>query len=252
VRIAVFSDVHGNRLALEAVLAAIERERPQLILNLGDVASGAVDPRGTLDLLRARTDILTLRGNHERQLLELTEDEMGDADRIADAVLTDADRNWFAALPERLEPMDGVLAVHGAPGDDLRYLLETVEPTGLREATDEEVIERLGADTGRCRLYLCGHTHLQRARGLPDGALVVNPGSVGWPAFPNDDPFPHRIEAGTPHARYTTVTRSGNSWTVNAHLVEYDANRAALLAEQNSRADIAQALRTGRVCGAAA
>ncbi len=246
-RIAVFSDVHGNRLALEQVLAAIDRERPDLILSLGDVASGAVDPRGTLDLLRARTDILALRGNHERQLLELDRDAMGSADRIADAILTAADRRWFAALPERLEPMDGVLAVHGAPGDDLRYLLETVEPVGLREATDEEVIERLGADAGRFGLYLCGHTHLQRARQLPDGALVVNPGSVGWPAFPNEDPFPHRLEAGTPHARYTTVTRSGQSWTVNEHLVEYDVAHAALLAEQNSRPDIAQALLTGRV-----
>lgn len=44
-RIAVFSDVHGNRPALEAVLAAIAREQPDLIVNLGDVASGPVDPR---------------------------------------------------------------------------------------------------------------------------------------------------------------------------------------------------------------
>jgi len=168
-------------------------------------------------------------------------------DRFADAVLTERDREWLARLPERLEPVDGVLAVHGAPGDDLRYLLETVEPAGLREATDEEIVERLGGDAGQFSLYLCGHTHLQHARRLPGGAVVVNPGSVGWPAFADDDPFPHRIEARTPHARYTSIERRGDSWSADEHRLEYDVELAARLAEANSRPDIAQALRTGRV-----
>ena len=90
-RIAVLSDVHGNRFALEAVLADIDRERPQTIINLGDVASGAVDPRGTLDLLRSRPEILTVRGNHERHLLDRRPRKMSRVDRIAHAVLTDAD-----------------------------------------------------------------------------------------------------------------------------------------------------------------
>lgn len=245
--IAVFADVHGNRPALEAVLDAIAREAPLLTVNLGDVASGAVDPRGTLDLLHAHPEILTLRGNHERQLLELPVQAMGDVDRLTDAVLTDADRCWFARLPERLEPCDGVLAVHGAPGDDLCRLLETVERSGLREATDAEVVGRLGADAGRFGLYLCGHTHLQRTRHLPGGGLVVNPGSVGWPAFSDDDPFPHCVEAGTPHARYTTVVGSADGWSATAHQIDYDVEAAAWLAERNSRPDIARALRTGRV-----
>ena len=245
--LAVLSDVHGNRPALEAVLAAIAREPPEMILNLGDVASGAVDPRGTLDLLLERPDIVTLRGNHERQLLQLRPKKMSRADRLAHAVLTERDREWIASLPAQATPREGVLAVHGVPGDDRGYLLETVEPSGLREATAEEIVERLGDDVGNFSLYLCGHTHLQRARRLPEGALVVNLGSVGWPAFDDDEPFPHRIEAGTPHARYTTVTRSGHGWNVAEHQVDYDVERAARLAERNSRPDIARALRTGRV-----
>lgn len=246
-RIAVFSDVHGNRPALEAVLEAIGREQPELIVNLGDVASGAVDPRGTLDLLLERPEILTLRGNHERNLLERRPKKMSRVDRLAHAVLSDRDREWMASLPEQARPREDVLAVHGAPGDDCCYLLETVERSGLRAATDTEIIERLGADAGGFRLLLCGHTHLQRSRRLPDGSLVVNPGSVGWPAFADDDPFPHRIEAGTPHARYTTVSRNGEGWTAIEHQVEYDTERAARLAEAHSRPDIARALRTGRV-----
>ena len=246
-RIAVFSDVHGNRLALEAVLESIAREQPDAIVNLGDVASGPVDPRGTLDLLRARPEILTIRGNHERNLLERSPKQLGKVDRLAHAVMTACDRDWMAAFPGRAEPAAGVLAVHGAPGDDRRYLLETVEPSGLREGTDEEITTRLGDDAGRYALYLCGHTHLQREWTLADGGLVVNPGSVGWPAFSDDDPFPHRVEAGSPHARYTTVISTPAGWSAAPHQVEYDYEAAAVLAEAASRPDIARALRTGRV-----
>lgn len=98
-RLAVLSDIHGNTPALRAVLAAVDRVRPDLVINLGDVASGAVDPRGTLDLLRRRDDILTLRGNHERQLLDLTPGEMGAVDAFTAARLVDEDRCWMARLP---------------------------------------------------------------------------------------------------------------------------------------------------------
>jgi hypothetical protein len=41
---------------------------------------------------------------------------------------------------------------------------------------------------------------------LTTGALVLNPGSVGWPAYNDDDhPYPHVMEAGTPHARYAVA-----------------------------------------------
>lgn len=246
-RIAVFSDVHGNTPALRTVLEAVDAACADVILNLGDVASGAVDPRGTLDLLVDRDDILTVRGNHERQLLELEPAAMGGVDRIADAVLTDRDRDWMARLPSRLEPAPAVLAIHAAPGDDLAYLLETVKPSGLVEANDDEIIKRLGPDAGHFQLYLCGHTHLARTRRLPDGSLVVNPGSVGWPAFADDDPYPHRMEAGSPEARYCILDRTDDGWTARHRSVPYDFEAAALRAEHHSRPDIARALRTGRV-----
>ncbi|MDH2413190.1 metallophosphoesterase family protein [Nocardioides sp. CER19] len=244
--IAAFSDVHGNTPALRAVLAAIDDRRPDVVVDLGDVASGGVDPRGTLDLLRSRPDIVTVRGNHERQLLTLPAEAMGASDRLAHGHLTPDDRSWLAGLPERLEILPGVLAFHGAPDDDLCYLLETVGD-GLREASDDEVLTRLGADAGRFAVFLCGHTHLQRTRTLPGGALVVNPGSVGWPAFAGDEPAPHVVEAGTPHARFTLLTDADGRWEVEEHAIDYDVEEAARLAEANDRPDVAVALRTGRL-----
>lgn len=247
--IAAFSDVHGNTPALRAVLAAIDKESPEVIVNLGDIASGGVDPRGTFDVLQARPEIVTIRGNHERQLLTLPFEKMSRSDQLAALQMNQLDRDWLRALPTRIELTDEVLAFHGAPADDLCYLLETVED-GLREATDAEVLERLGRDSGRYSLYLCGHTHLQRTRSLPDGSMVVNPGSVGWPAYEDDQPQRHKVEAGTPHARFSIVRHGGNGWRVDECAIEYDVEEAVALAEENDRPDVAHALRTGLVAQA--
>ncbi len=104
---------------------------------------------------------------------------------------------WLASLPLTLELAVGVLAFHGSPSDDLTYLLETVEQTGARAATHDEVLERLG-DVSGWSLLLCGHTHLQREMRLPSGTLVVNPGSVGWPAYADNKPQPARNGGGHP------------------------------------------------------
>jgi diadenosine tetraphosphatase ApaH/serine/threonine PP2A family protein phosphatase len=149
-------------------------------------------------------------------------------------------------LPTRAEIAPGVLAFHGAPSDDVCYLLETVEPAGLREATDNEILYRLGDDAGKYSVYLCGHTHLQRTRHLPDGSLVVNPGSLGWPAYSDDLPFPHDVEAGTPHARFAVLRKATTGWQVSHRAIEYDVEAAVAMADRNGRPDVAQALRTGR------
>jgi predicted phosphodiesterase len=244
-RLAVFSDIHGNSLALEAVLDDARRLGADLMLNLGDIVSGAADPRGTMDLLYA-LDMGTVRGNHERNLVDIPRDRQQPSDRYAFDRLTSQDLDWLAALPACIEPADGVLAFHGSPTDDLCYLLETSTPDGLREATDSEVAERLGDALGRWRLYLCGHTHLQRTRRLADGALVVNPGSVGMPAFTSEVPYPHVAEAGTPHARYAVVDDANGSWRAELRLVAYDHEAAALIAQRNGRPDLAHVMRTGR------
>ncbi|WP_432534914.1 metallophosphoesterase family protein [Kineococcus arenarius] len=243
-RLAVISDVHGNLLALEAVLADIAAQAVDVTVNLGDLISGGLRPRETADLLM-ELDLPTVRGNHERQLLHTPVDRMSRSDRLAHEAMSPEHRAWLEALPSTLEVDGDVLAFHGSPIDDLTYLLETVEPGGARPATVQEVLDRLGPHAER-RLLLCGHSHLQRSVVLPTGALVVNPGSVGWPAYDDDAPHPHVMEAGTPHARYALLQDSADRWEVTFRAVEYDWEQAGRIAEANDRPDIARALRTGR------
>ncbi len=246
-RIAALSDVHGNLGALDAVLADVASQAVDVTVNLGDLLSGAVAPRETADRLIA-LDLPTVRGNHERQVLTLAAEQMGASDRLAHETITSEHRAWLATLPLTLAVSPGVLAFHGSPSDDLAYLLETVEASGARPATQREVLDRLGAYAASASwsLLLCGHTHLQRLMRLDSGGVVVNPGSVGWSAFDDDLPYPHVMEAGTPHARYAVVDDATGRWEVDFRAVDYDWEHAAELAEANHRPDVARALRTGR------
>lgn len=252
-RLAVFSDLHGNTAALRAFLGECSQLRPDVVVNLGDIASGGVDPRGTLDELARHPEIVTIRGNHERHLLTRSTHEPGGSDWLAAAALSDTDRAWLSTLPVRVEVAPGVLAFHATPEDDLTYLLETVDPdapNGVREATDDEIEHRLGPWVGTASVFLCGHTHLQRVRRLRDGSLVVNPGSLGWPAYEDDVPVPHRIEAGTPHARFAVLDEDPaqpSGWRVCLRTLDYPYAEAASLARRNGRDDVAQALLTGRM-----
>ena len=233
-KIAVLSDIHGNLAALDAVLAHAASFAPDHIVNLGDICSGALWPAETADRLMA-LDLPTIRGNHERQVLEGDLASMGLSDRHARTSLSDDQLAWLAALPPTLRLSDGVLLVHGTPASDLDYYLETVTATGLRAATPEEVEQRTGSIDAE--LILCGHTHVPRALELAGGRLIVNPGSVGLPAYRDMHPYPHAIENGSPHARYAMVAKQAGGWGVSFHLVPYDWEQAACDAERNDRAD---------------
>ena len=95
-------------------------------------------------------------------------------------------------------------------------------------------------------LILCGHDHVCRSLLLADGRLVVNPGSVGLPAYWDDHPYSHVMESGTPHARYTVISLGTHGWTISDHAVPYDWSAAARTALKNGRPDWAEWLRTGR------
>jgi len=243
-RIAVLSDIHGNVSALEAVLADVGRRGVDLSVNLGDILSGGLWPAETAAMLMP-LDLPTIRGNHERQVMTLAPERMGASDRRAHDTIGAAERVWLGGLPETLRPVEGVLMVHGTPGSDIEYGLETVTPEGLREATPGEAEARFGG--AKADLILCGHTHMPRIRRLESGALVVNPGSVGLPAYDDDRPYPHLVEAGSPHARYAIVEKSDKGWAAELIAVDYDWDRAARDAEVHGRPDWARALATGRV-----
>lgn len=243
-RIAVMSDIHGNLWALDAVLADITRRNVDVTVNLGDILSGPLLPAETAERLMA-LGLPTIRGNHERQVLEHDPARMGASDLWAHQHIAPAQRGWIASLPASMRLQDDVLMVHGTPGSDLVYWMETVDPAGQRAASYAEVLERAG--DAQASLILCGHTHVPRSVLLDDGRLVVNPGSVGLQAYDDVLPYPHKAENGTPHARYAVVERTAGGWTVEQYAVAYDGNAAAEVAQRHGRPDWAFALLTGRM-----
>lgn len=241
-KIAALSDIHGNLAALDAVLTDIHSAGADLIVNLGDILSGALYPCETADRL-IPLGLPTIRGNHERQVLAGERERMGLSDRWALDCLRPDQLDWIAGLPSTLSIGEDILLVHGTPDDDLAYFLETVTDAGCRAATPDEVKSRAGHAASK--LILCGHTHVPRAMKLDDGRLIVNPGSVGLQAYEDDWPFPHRMEMGSPHARYAFVTRTGKGWSAEFRAVEYDWDAASETAKANGRTDWAAALRRG-------
>ncbi len=254
-RLAVLSDIHGNLAALQAVLADVARQGVDATVNLGDILSGPLQPRDTAELLMG-LNLPTIAGNHERQLLALRAKHglalrPNTPDGFAALQLQERHLHWLQGLPAHLTlnagRADEVCLVHGSPGNDLLYWLETVTPDqGLRAASAAEATARLGPGVGTATLALCGHSHVPRALCL-GALLVVNPGSVGQPAFDDRHPHPHVVENGTPHARYAVVAHGAHGWSVAWHAVAYDAAAQARLAAERGFPDWAQALASGRV-----
>ena len=241
-RLAVISDVHGNLPALDAVLADIARRGADVTVNVGDSLSGPLLPCETADRL-IPLDLPTIRGNHERQLLETPLAEMGPTDRHAAEVMRPEHWAWVRATPATRWLGDDVFVCHGTPTSDMEYFLHAVDATGCHPASDALVAERAG--DCRASLLLCGHSHLPRAARLPDGRTVVNPGSVGLQAFDWDHPYPHVVANGSPHARYAMIERTPGGWAVEHVQVAYDWESMARLADANGRPLWATALRTG-------
>jgi predicted phosphodiesterase len=240
-KLAVISDVHGNLAALEAVCADIRARGADHLINLGDCVSGPLWPKETCDYLQ-RMDIPTVRGNHDRAVGEGEPSQLGASDRFAFECLTQDQRDWLGALPATLEAGPGLAMFHATPHDDTSYLLEEVVGGRLVLASSAEISARLAPFDGR--LAFCGHSHQPRAVRLPSGVLVVNPGSVGCPAYSDDRP-PHVSETGSPHARYAMVTIRGQSTVIELVAVEYDWESAAAVAARNGRPSWSYALRTG-------
>lgn len=260
-RIAFVSDIHGNLTALDAVIADIERRGVDEVVNLGDTVSGPLLPLETAQRLR-KLPWLHVAGNHERQVLQLPLARQNPSDAYTSGQLADADKAWLAGHADPCEPrlhsgqvwpegLGGDVALcHGSPRSDIEYLLETPVGEEARLARPDEIQERLdGRIPPHITLLACGHSHVPRAVHTASGLLIVNPGSVGLPAYDDDHPYPHssfhRIETGSPDARYAVVERQSGHWTCELISVPYDHESMAGLADQRQRPDWAHALRTG-------
>lgn len=260
-RLALVSDIHGNLAALEAVMQDIERRQVHQVINLGDTLSGPLLPLETAQRL-SPLPWLHVAGNHERQVLRLPLPRQNLSDAYTSGQLAETDKAWLASHTDPCDPRlhqgalwsdrlgSDVALCHGSPRSDIEYLLETPVGEAARLATSTGIEERLdGRIPPHIGLLACGHTHVPRSVRLGQGLLIVNPGSVGLPAYDDDHPYPlsnyHRIETGSPDARYAVVEKRHGRWTCDLISVPYDHEAMALLADQRSRPDWAYALRTG-------
>ena len=217
-RVAVISDVHGNRRALGAVLAAIEREQPDELWCLGDLVGYGPRPNECCREVAARAD-LCLAGNHDLVVLGALDvsDFAGDAAAAAlwtREVLADDAREFLAGLAPQAK-REGVALFHGSARDPIwEYVLSEEAAWWTFRATSEPLV-------------LVGHSHVplaiasdgdELAGGVAedgagidlDGRWLLNPGSVGQP------------REGDPRATYL-ILELGRSATF--HRVEYDVAR---------------------------
>lgn len=243
-RLAVISDIRGNLLALEAVLADIARRGADATINLGDVVTSPLWPRETFERCAA-LNIPTVRGNHDRWIVEHEAKDLSFAGQFAHAALTPAQRAALHALPATIRLADDILAVHGTPAEDTTYLLEDPQDGLLAPARREMLAERLGTEA-RPQLVLCGHSHRQAIVHGPGGCVIVNPGSVGCPVMA-DRPLAPRHEHRSPHARYALLTKRGTRWAAELIALDYDWDAAAQRARESGSEAWARSIATGAV-----
>jgi predicted phosphodiesterase len=236
--LAILSDIHGNILALDAVVADALSLGANEFVNLGDSLSGPLWPAETADYL-IQKDWPTLAGNHERQLLTLSESSMNLSDQYTHSKLSGLHFDWMLGLPSTLAYKPDIFLCHGTPNSDLVYFLHDITPQGIVDAPLTTVAER-SADRDEKYIF-CGHTHLQKITQVNERKIVINPGSVGLPAYDEIHPFPHIIESGSSHARYALF----DGENIFLRSVEYDYQGASKKAKDEGRLDWAIALSTG-------
>jgi hypothetical protein len=192
-----------------------------------------------------RLDIPTARGNEDRIIVEPKSQEESATLRFVRESLRPQQEQWLNSLPLTRVVHDELSLCHGTPKRDDEYLRWTLADKAVVPRTAEELEAMLTAADQP--VVLCGHDHLPGNVQLPNGKLIVSPGSVGLQAFADDHPCPHVMEAGTPHARYAVVVRREDGWRADHVEVSYDWHSAAAAALGRGRPDWAQWLNTGLV-----
>ena len=219
-RLGLISDVHGNLLALEAVLAELAREEIDRIVCLGDVVAG---PRANDALARIRDlGCPVIMGNWDAWSVDgmpeptaPVEEKLYDLGAYWAERLTDDDREFIRSFVAPLEvelepePVPTLLCFHGSPRSFDHWIVATTP--------DDEVATMLGGF--QAPVLAGGHTHLQMLRRYSD-ALFVNPGSVGLP-FDLWSPQDVRIAA---RAEYAIVTSSNGRFAVDLRRTSYDVD----------------------------
>jgi predicted phosphodiesterase len=233
-KVAIFSDVHGNLTAFEAVLADIKRQEPDLTFFAGDLCLLGVRPKECLDLLRDE-GIPAVHGNTDQELCnksplsdELKAEEKKRLQPIRDilswtyAQLNEMDHAYLAGLlfqrrvSPSVNPQDDLFIVHANPRDVNQPIFpnEALQKKIYNEVKqpDSDLRDLLSdLDTG---VLAFGHVHIPNIRiwnGRSGPITLANISSVSLPLD------------GDPRAKYGLLTWSqGEGWSVNQQYVDYD------------------------------
>lgn len=245
-QIAILSDIHSNVYALREVIKDIRNRDIEVVLNLGDMFYGPIEPRATYELIR-ENKFINICGNQDREILEASLDQLENNPTLKYVYedLKEEVLYWIQDL--QFEKIIGgtYYMVHGTYFDDTQYLLEDISLGEVKLRSDEEIIKL--TDDIKTPFIFCGHSHLPRVHKLNSGQIVINPGSVGLQAYEDELPTKHKIENHTPDAAYTILTVEENQYNIEQVRVAYDFEKAAKKAEENGRDDWAYALREGKV-----
>ncbi|MGE1106965.1 metallophosphoesterase family protein [Bacillus wiedmannii] len=241
-KIAIISDVHGNSHALKSVLEDIERRKVEMIINLGDSVYGPLDPLGTIEILM-NNEMIHIKGNCDRMLWEPIQEQSATLTFVRNQ-LAENHIDWLKQHPFQFI-VDDILFCHGTLTSDEVYLLEEMDENGAVLKSEKNIMDQL--KNIEQKIIVCGHTHIPRVVYLANGKIIINPGSIGLPAYKDELPIVHKMESGTPHAKYVVIEKVLGEWVIEQISVPYNWEEAAELAVQQERHDWAQALKTGKI-----
>jgi predicted phosphodiesterase len=183
-RVGVVSDIHGNLTALEAVVEGLRDDRPDLVVQAGDLVVSGPRPAEVLDRVRilgwanviGNTDEMlwneSVRSEQEARAPKLTDWLTVLFDTLAPWAkerLGNERLGWLRTLPAEFR-VAGTVVMHASPGNLWR--------APMPDASDAELLETYGGLGASVIVY--GHVHRPFVRAL-DGLTVVNSGSVGLP-----------------------------------------------------------------------
>jgi len=234
-RIAIISDIHGNNVAFETVLADIKRQDIEQIVCLGDAIQGGPQPAAVVQRLR-RLDCPVVMGNADAWLLSGVEtgDEgipperlkkMGEIREWSLSQLSEADKKFIAGFQPTItltldKDLD-LLCFHGSP--------DSFDDIIVPAAPQEDFHKFLGAYADH--ILTGGHTHAQQIR--RNGELFFfNPGSVGL-AYSHNQPD-GQFHAD-PWAEYAILTAENGVTSLEFRRVPFDAQELIRVYRESGR-----------------